>query len=330
MRSLLFLTLFFMAGLSEGRERFANPVAERGADPWVIRHEGRYYYCFSRRGAVWVASSSSLIGVFSAEPVEAWRPERGKPWSHGLWAPELHRIGEEWIIYVAADDGDNANHRMQVLRRKGADACGEFEHLGPLDLPENRWAIDGTALQHKGKLYHIWSGWEGAENVRQNLYICAMEDSSTPVGPRVLISKPEHAWELRGGSPEINEGPTVLQHEGETFVIYSASGSWSDHYCLGILKLVGDDPMEPGSWVKATHVWFEGTRKVISPGHASFTVSPDGSEHWIVYHVARHPGAGWDRQVHIQPFEFDAGREWPEIGNPVRAGQKIERPSGDF
>lgn len=330
MRLIILLHFLLVCGWCHGRERFENPVASRGADPWVIREGDHYYYCFAGRGAVWVASSKSLVDVFTAKPVEVWRPERGKPWSHGIWAPELHRLDGAWYIYVAADDGENANHRMQVLKRTDDDACGPFEHVKPLALPDDRWAIDGTALQHAGKLYHIWSGWAGTDNVRQDLYICRMKDPMTPEGPRVLISKPELEWELRGGSPKINEGPTALLNGDDTFVAYSASGSWSDHYCLGLLKLVGEDPMDPQAWRKMQDPWFEGSRKVVSPGHASFTVSPDGREHWIVYHVAKHKGAGWNRQIHIQPFEFNRRNGVPEIKNPVRAGEKLDRPSGDF
>ncbi|GAA5481548.1 glycoside hydrolase family 43 protein [Haloferula sargassicola] len=321
--------LVFAARLG-ARERFENPVAKHGADPWVIREGDRYYYCHAGRGAVWVSSSESLLKVFSAKPVEVWRPQSGMSWSKGLWAPELHRIDGAWYIYVAADDGENANHRMQVLRRRDDDPCGPFEHVSPLALPGDCWAIDGTALQVGGQLYHVWSGWEGRENSEQNLYICRMKDPVTPTGPRVLISRPEYDWELRGGSPKVNEGPTALQHGGDTFIVYSASGSWSDHYCLGVLKLVGEDPMAPESWVKMKDAWFEGSSKVISPGHASFTVSPDGREHWIVYHVARHAGAGWDRQIHIQPFDFNSRHGAPEIRGPVRAGQKIYKPSGEW
>ena len=41
---------------------------------------------------------------------------------------------------------------------------------------------------------------------------------------------------------------------------------------------------------------------MISPGHCSFTKSPDGQEDWVVYHAARYPGSGWARQVRAQPI----------------------------
>ncbi|MCA9234486.1 MAG: glycoside hydrolase family 43 protein [Planctomycetales bacterium] len=316
---LLALT-FAVAG--EESATFANPVAMRGADPWVVYDGGRYHYCFSRRNSVWVASDDDLLGVFSAQPVLAWRPDRGHAWSRDVWAPELHRLGDAWYIYVAADDGQNENHRMQVLQRKDANPAGTFQRMGELHLPEDKWAIDGTVLQHNGRLYYVWSGWPDDVNVTQRLYICAMSDPATPFGPRVEISRPNHDWE-KIGNPTVNEGPEALTHEGRTFVVYSASGSWGDHYCLGMLELVGDDPLQGDAWQKRPQPVFAGTPQVISPGHASFTTA--GDRHWIVYHVARHAGAGWDRLVHMQPFEFDAGGR-PVFGQPQPPGTPIERP----
>jgi len=72
------------------------------------------------------------------------------------------------------------------------------------------------------------------------------------------------------------------------FIIYSASGSWGDNYCLGQLTWTGGDVLDPKSWVKKANPVFSGTNQVISPGHASFVKSLDGSEDWIVYHTAKH------------------------------------------
>lgn len=301
---------------------FTNPVAPRGADPWVVREGDAYHYCFSARNRVWVASAGNLLDVFTAQPVVAWRPPRGTDHSREIWAPELHRLGDAWYVYVAADDGRNENHRMQVLRRADDDPAGPFERVGELQLPDDKWAIDGTVLQHAGQLYFVWSGWPGDVDVTQRLYICRLQDPATPVGPRVEISRPEHPWE-RHGEPTVNEGPTALVRDGRAFIVYSASGSWGDHYCLGMLELVGDDPLQADAWRKLPEPVFAGTDKVISPGHASFTTS--GDQHWIVYHVARHPGAGWDRLIHMQPFTFDEAGQ-PDFGAPLPPDTPLRLP----
>ena len=183
---------------------------------------------------------------------------------------------------------------MQLLHRADDDPVGPFEHVGPVSLPDDKWAIDGTPLEVAGESYFVWSGWPGDENVVQNLYIARMQSPSEAVGERVMISTPTHDWE-KVGRPHVNEGPQVIQHGQRTFLVFSASGSWTDHYCMGLLELVGDDPMDPAAWKKHPEPVFAGTEDAISPGHPSFTTSPDGTEHWIVYHTARFPGAGLNR-----------------------------------
>jgi GH43 family beta-xylosidase len=308
-------------------ETFTNPVADAGADPWVIRWKDAYYYCRSAHGGICVARTTKLHELGQAKLVKVWAPAPKTFAPPSLWAPELHYLEGKWFIYVAADDGENARHRMYALEGTSQDPQGEYTLRGKVADKTNRWAIDGTVLALKGRLYFIWSGWEGDQNVEQNLYIAPMSNPWTIGGERVLLSRPEHEWERRGGRPWINEGPEVLEHDGRVFVIYSASGSWCDEYCLGQLALTGADPLKPEAWEKKKEPVFVKTADVFGPGHASFTLSPDGKESWIVYHTARRKGSGWDRQVRIQKFEYHADGT-PSFGTPVSSGVALPVPSG--
>lgn len=319
-----------MTDVAKAAGTFANPVASVANDPWVIQYNGMYYYSAvdDARKNVYVTGSQSLVDVMKQPWVTpVFVPPQGTNHSAEYWAPELHRIDNAWYIYVAADDGNNANHRMQVLRRTAEDPRGPFQYVGQLNLGDNKWAIDGTMTEINGKLYHIWSGWPGNVDGAQNLYISAMSDPVTAAGPRVRISTPLYPWE-RVGSPLINEGPTVFQHDGKTFMIYSASGSWTDSYCIGLMELTGDDPMNADDWTKFPTPWFQGGNGVVSPGHASVTQSPDGTEWWLAYHSARAPGAGWDRVGNLQQFTFDPVTGLPVIGSPVAPGVQMPLPSG--
>lgn len=296
-------------------QTITNPIIDPGADPWVVRHQGAYYYCHAGpRDSIRVRKASSLTQLGQAPPVSVWQAPSSGPFSRELWAPELHWYRERWYIYVAADDGNNAHHRMIALVSEGSDPQGVFSLVGKLELTPDRWAIDGTLLQHEGKLYFIWSGWEGTENIAQHLYLCPMRDPVTPSGPRVRISSPTYAWEQRGSGgpgklPTINEGPQVLQRGKTTHIIYSASGSWCDDYCLGRLTLSsGGEPLNPAHWHKHPEPVFEKTDKIFGPGHCSFV------DNWIVYHTARHSGAGWDRVVRAQPFAWNG--DIPVFGKP--------------
>lgn len=311
---------------------FTNPVAPDGHDPWVILHAGTYYYCYSHQNKIWVNRSDDPTQAVQFTGRVVWQPEKGKPYSHQLWAPELHRINNQWYIYVAASDGRNEHHRMYVLQGDRPD--GDFKLAGRIASPSDRWAIDGTVLNLNSRLYFIWSGWEADVNDAQHLYISEMQSPVKLQGQRVRISSPEFAWETRNGRPRkdgtqmplVNEGPEVLQRSGRTFLVYSASGSWTDFYCLGMLSLVGDDPMDPAAWIKNTEPVFSSTEDVVAPGHASFTTSPDGTQHWIVYHAAKYRGAGWNRQTHMQPFNWRMDGS-PDFGQPVSPGELLHKPA---
>lgn len=329
---LLFLPLF---PAIEGRatdNTFSNPVAPIGHDPWVIQHEGVYYYCYSDQNKLWVNSSADLTQAVQFEGSAVWTPQEGTPYSKQLWAPELFFLDGAWFLYVAASNGENENHRMYVLRSESPD--GPFEMMGKMATPEDKWAIDGTVLEAGGQRYFIWSGWEGDENVAQHLYIAEMDSPVSLKGERAKIASPEHEWERRRGKgpkshtmPFINEGPQVLQRDGNTFLIYSASGSWSDDYCLGMLKLTGSDPMKASSWTKNPEPVFASAGEVYAPGHASFTKSPDGQEDWIVYHTAQYRGAAWKRETRMQPFQWTETGE-PEFGTPLPSDTILPKPSG--
>lgn len=314
------------SGLPDTTAYFTNPVVEDGADPWVIQHNGYYYYCFSDNGRIYISRSGHLQDIGNAVPAPVWTPEEGKEYSKELWAPELHNINGKWYIYVAADNGDNYNHRIYVLEGSSQDPQSAFSLKARLRAPTDKWAIDGTVLtMDDGSLYFIWSGWQGDENVAQNIYIAPMSNPWTITGERVLISRPELPWELHG-RPLINEGPEILRHNGRIFIIYSASGSWTDDYCLGELDYGGGGVMKKESWHKKTSPVFKSTENVFGPGHASFTKSPDGKEDWIVYHAAKKKGSGWDRNVRIQKFSWNNDGS-PDFGSPVAEGVKIPVPS---
>src|SRR3954471_8728067 len=109
---------------------FANPIAG-GADPWVVRHDGFYYWCASENDlAIAIYRSERLTE--RGEKIIVWRaPERG-PYSREVWAPELHRLDGKWYIYVAASNGKNETHRMIVLESVGEEPTSEFRFKAEL------------------------------------------------------------------------------------------------------------------------------------------------------------------------------------------------------
>jgi GH43 family beta-xylosidase len=313
-----------------------NPIKSRGQDPSVVYANGFYYLVQSENGdkELYVYKSPTRSGLASGTRVRVWAGAASGADCCELWAPELQLIDGKWYIYYAADDGNNANHRMYVLEGTSSDPQGSYVSRGKIAAPTDRWAIDGMVLQRGASLYFLWSGWAGTVNTQQNLYIAPMSNPWTISGERGLISEPTELWERRGGDgvswPYINEAPQVLQRNGKVFVVYSASGSWTDDYCLGMLTAsAGADLLQRSAWTKSNGCVFAKTTSAYGPGHNSFTTSPDHSEDWLAYHANTTAGAGWSgRSLRIQRFTWDASGN-PVFGTPVRANVAIAGPSGE-
>ncbi len=316
--AVLLVGMTAQAGEPDRVANFFNVVSPSGADPWVYRHsDGWYYATFTTASNVTILRSRTIAALGAGDRKVVFTPP---PSLKNLWAPELHWIDRAWYVYFAADNGDNANHRMYVLENQAADPfTGTFTFKGKMVTdPEDHWAIDGSVLRVKDRHYFIWSGWEGTKDAAQDIYIAAMENPWTISGSRVPISRPDLAWEQRGGPPTINEGPEALAHGEDLFVVYSAAASWTDHYVLGQLKLTrGADPLDPKSWSKTPSPVFASANGVFGPGHCSFTKSIDGREDWIVYHSAKRQGSGWARLLRT---EVRLGRRWcAELWCPLPA-----------
>lgn len=122
----------------------------------------------------------------------------------------------------------------------------------------------------------IWSGWPEIDSgFPQNLYIAEMCDPMTICSNRVLIAEPKFDWEMNGAT--LLEAPQVLHNMNRTFVVYSASGSWTADYCLGFMGIDGfADPLVASNWWRHDRpvFWRNDDQNVYGVGHASFTKSP--------------------------------------------------------
>ena len=219
---------------------------------------------------------------------------------------------------------------MFVLESTNADPFnGSFIFKGQITDVTNKWAIDGSVFKHpSGQLYYLWSGWEGDVNVRQIIYIAQLSNPWTISSERVEIARPIYKWETNR-YPYVNEGPQVIIRNHVISLVYSASASWSNDYCLGLITTsTSSNPMNASSWTKQPVPIFQSANNIIAPGHHSFTKSPDRKEDWIIYHSARFNRSGWSRQIRAQPFTWFTNST-PNLGQPIDRDTRIQIPSGD-
>jgi GH43 family beta-xylosidase len=307
---------------------YTNPILPaHSANPWMIFHNGRYYYCESRnQTAIHIRKSNNITDVAQEGGACVWTPPRHGQRNLVVRAPELHFLNGKWYIYFAANGGENENYRMWVLESQYSDPIGPYTERGCLET--GGCAADGTVLtMDDGRLYFIWSGWPGKTLGRQNLYIAPMKDPCSLAAERTLICQAEQEWETVDTA--IVEAPQILKRNGMIFVVYSANGSWTVDYCLGLLINRDGDVMNPCSWEKRGPVLGK-TPEVWGVGHCSFVRSPDQTEDWILYHAKSKQKKGWlDRRVHAQRFSwYHDGL--PHFGRPLQAGIAFPTPSCDI
>jgi GH43 family beta-xylosidase len=323
-----------------------NPLLPSGADPWVIYKDGYYFYMNTTGKNLTVWKTKTLANLRMAKKKVVWTPPASGPYSHEVWAPELHFLHGKWYIYFAADERTNETHRIWVLENASADPLSDtWVMKGKLaDTAADKWAIDPTVFEDHGMMYALWSGWDGDVNGMQSIFIAKLANPWTIEGHRVKLSTPQYPWEKVGDLThpnriddpphvDVNEGPEILKHEEKIFLIYSASGCWTDYYELGMLTATsGSNLLDPASWKKSDKPVFWQSREasVYAPGHNSFFRSPDGKEEWILYHANEAPGEGCEnhRSPRVQRFTWRADGS-PDFGRPVSVDTPMARPSGD-
>ncbi len=319
---------------------FTNPLLPTGPDPWVISYRGMYYYMNTTDRNLTIWATPDITDLRDAKKSVVWTAPSTGPYSHEMWAPELHRFDNRWYIYFAADAGTNESHRIWVLENPSEDPLeGDWTLKGQVGDSTNKWAIDASAFELNGQKYLLWSGWKDDKDGEQDIYIAHLKNPWTVDSERTLLSFPQYPWEHVGDllnrpsmpHVEVNEGPEFLQHGNDIFIVYSASACWTDYYELGVLEAhIGDNLLDASSWKKFDHAFFRQNPAVgvFATGHNGFFKSPDGKQDWIIYHAnpAKGEGCGASRSPRAQPFTWNADGT-PNFGEPEATGTPLAKPS---
>ncbi|WP_225408902.1 glycoside hydrolase family 43 protein [Stigmatella hybrida] len=299
------------------QEQSLGRLSIKNADPTIIRVGSTYISAETEGGRIYVRTASSVDGLAGAAKQQIW----GNPnnWAE-VWAPQIIMSGGTYYIYFTA--GAGSAHRMYVIQSRSPNTG--YSAAQALALPDNKWAIDGTAFIYKNQWYFVWSGWMGDQNGEQTLFIARMSSPTQVTGPRFVISQPREWWEKADVNPptRVNEGPEpIIDPNGQLHIVYSANGSWDVNYCLADLRLrAGGDPTYVWDWFKANGCFFGANGSIMMSGwhptlyakgvgHHSFvllngdpnTSPPAGPTFPLAYHGV--PKADY-------PNPFWGGRYW--------------------
>lgn len=307
-----------------------TPLILQRADPFVLRHEDGYCYFTAsvpEYDRLELRRARTLGGLATAPPVVVWRKPATGPLSELIWAPELHRIDGQWVIYFAAAPSREIKdglfqHRIHALGTSASDpTAGDWSLLGRVETGRDTFCLDATSFAHRGRRYLVWAQKDPAIPGNSNLYLAPLATPTRLAAPAVLLSRPEFPWETRGFA--VNEGPAVLCRHGRVFLTYSASAT-DANYCLGLLQAdAGADLLDPANWTKAPAPVFQtdAANRVFGPGHNSFTTTEDGTGDLLVYHARTYTEIVgdplWDpnRHTFVKPLRWDAAGQ-PRFGRP--------------
>ena len=311
-----------------------NPLSTGAApDPVVVYHEGYYYATFTEALGIAIYRSKDLKTVLTDEKniiMNLCDEVQGN-----VWAPELHYnpATDRWYVYASGSTNgwEFSSIRMFCLESETNDPFGSYVFKGYTD--PDILAIDQTVFYDEagGTLYTAYSQFTDKGQV---IMLAVMENPWTVSDRRMEVSYPRYTWERQGkteGKDErVNEGPVFLCHNGKLSLVYSASGCWSQYYCLGLIEFTGGDltadtVMTKTNWKKHTEPIFKAANEVFGVGHCFFFNTPDGKT-WIAYHGMATPDAGeGGRYMYVQPITFDENG-LPVLGEPQSRDTVIEYP----
>lgn len=296
----LLIQLCALTGLPFLGKETEMPVDfNEGGDPFMVEDGGYTYYMYTLNDRIDIIKIASPEDTAEIERKTVYRTGQDGV-KDNIWAPEIFRIGEKWYIISCGvfvsetvprgampygntdeDHGDYYRYGF-VLESKTDDIMGEYEFKGIL-APDGLNNIDGTYFKHGEKLYYVCSAYLNIGH--QCIYIAEMENPYTLKSGQkgAMISEPEYNWEKRGWW--VNEGPAALYKGDSSYLVYSASGYSSGRYCMGILTLSGNDPMNPRCWIKSAIPFFSKntTAGLYHTGHCSFLYRDDGI--YMVFHA---------------------------------------------
>jgi beta-xylosidase len=312
------------AGTGDTSSTFANPVL-RGdfADPFV-RKEGDTYYAYATNASgrnIQVATSPDLVKWTQLTDAMPALPSWAKLGGSLVWAPEVIKLGDKFVLYYTARD--KASNKQCVGVATSDKPEGKFRDTHPAPLVcqvEEGGTIDSSPYHDGDKLYLYYKNDGNCCGLATYLYVQELApDGLSLVGEPARLVRNDKAWEGR-----VVEAPTMWKQDGKYYLFFSANNYAGLEYSVGYANCetpTGPCEDAPENPILKSRM----TRKplVIGPGHQSIIVDDDGGP-WLVYHVWDVTSAGLrgdSRFMWIDRLAFEGGK--PVVKGPTTDPQPV-------
>lgn len=292
---------------------FANPVvAQDCPDPSVIRDGDQFVMtCTSGNPEYPIRTSNDLVHwqlagtVFTNASKPTWA-------ERDFWAPELHRVGDRYVVYFSARhvDGD-----LAIGVATSSSLLGPYEDRGEPLIRDALGAIDAHQFEAEdGARYLLWKLDGNAHGMPTPILLQPLtEDGLELTGsPSTLLTNSD-AWEAN-----VVEGPWLIYEAGYYYLFYSGNSYASAGYALGVARSTS----LAGPFTKALEPILVSSGPWAGPGHGSALRAPTGD--WLfVFHAWAADRIGQSppgRQVLLTRIGWNEG--WPTmLGAPSSLSQ---------
>jgi len=313
------------------RLTYTNPVYDQYfADPFVLHHAGRYY----AYGTGPASPDGMQFPVLVSDNLVAWTfagwALQPLPGADAYWAPEVAYSAGVFYLYYSAHGIEGRDHQLRVAT--SPTPLGPFEDVGHVLTPETPFSIDAHPFQDCDGTWYLFYAQdfltlEGEYRVGTGIVVDRLVEMVRLAGEPHVVVRPHADWQLfeaqraiYGGVYDWHtiEGPALRVRGGRYYCFYSGGAWHSNNYGVGYV--MAEHPLGPYMRPASAGPLLRSVPgQVISPGHNSFVVGPDGKE-YIVYHAW--PPDMSARLMRIDRLSWDGAE--PVLHGPTTTPQNID------
>lgn len=249
------------------------------ADPTIFYHEG-VYYLYGTSGH----DTNQGFLVYTSEDMQSWKGPRGVNKGYalrkgdvfgdkGFWAPQVFHYQDTFYMAYTANE--------HIAIAKSESPLGPFTQTTRNALAAPVKQIDPFVfIDDNGKkyLYHVRLT-EG-----NRLYVAEMTDDFSAIKPETLKEciSAEETWENTENVPwSVAEGPSILKHHHQYYLIYSANDFRNPDYAVGYA--VSNNPYGPWKKYSGNPILSKEHISAYGTGHGDFVEGGDGDLYYVFH-----------------------------------------------
>lgn len=123
----------------------------------------------------------------------------------------------------------------------------------------------------------------------------------------VYVASPDKEYSKELWAPELHilDGKCCIYiacDGGDYYLTYSGAGCWCEHYCIAVMKLVGNNPLDKNCWQKRSLPVLTSNEVVKGAGHCSVVQDKKGIN--VLFHA-------WDKDA--QQLKLNEVNVWHAI-----------------